>query len=369
MKILIITEGFFPGEKYGGPPVSIDNFCSLMKDCKIYILTTNHDYMESKPYKNIKDGWNKRTNCLVKYLDEKKYNKREFEKTILEIKPDVIYLQSLFQRCIFPILYISHKKNIRLILAPRGELCLGALKKLYKKIPYIYVLKTLGLFNGVIFQSTSNEESLAIKKYLKVNDANIKLLSNVPSIPKKSFVRKEKKEGCAKFVFLSRIHPKKNLKDAIKYLSKIHGKISFDIYGPIEDEKYWMQCKEEINLLPNNIVVEYCGIVSHEKVHEILSRYDAFIFPTLSENYGHVIVEALMVGTPVIISDKTPWNDLQKYKAGWALPLDEEEQFVMAIQKIVDTSDDIYNINAKKYIEKKCKIMELKKQYEVLFKC
>lgn len=32
MKVLIITEGYFPGNNYGGPPVSINNLCRLLKD-------------------------------------------------------------------------------------------------------------------------------------------------------------------------------------------------------------------------------------------------------------------------------------------------------------------------------------------------
>jgi len=44
MKVLIIMGGFFPGQKFGGPPVSVDNFCSLLKDeCDCFIVTSNHD--------------------------------------------------------------------------------------------------------------------------------------------------------------------------------------------------------------------------------------------------------------------------------------------------------------------------------------
>ena len=42
MRILIIMGGFFPGKKYGGPPVSVDNFCTLMNE-ECFIVTTNHD--------------------------------------------------------------------------------------------------------------------------------------------------------------------------------------------------------------------------------------------------------------------------------------------------------------------------------------
>ena len=48
MKILIFMAGFFPGEKYGGPPVSIDNFCTLIGgvDNDVYVVTTDHDLGE-----------------------------------------------------------------------------------------------------------------------------------------------------------------------------------------------------------------------------------------------------------------------------------------------------------------------------------
>ena len=57
MKILIIMGGFFPGKKYGGPPVSVDNFCSLIKeDADCYIVTHNHDMGEEEPYQDIKES-------------------------------------------------------------------------------------------------------------------------------------------------------------------------------------------------------------------------------------------------------------------------------------------------------------------------
>lgn len=74
MKILIVMGGFFPGKKYDGPPVSIDNFCTLMKEYQCYIVTHDHDLFESVRYSNITQGWNKRENCKVIYLNDKQYN-------------------------------------------------------------------------------------------------------------------------------------------------------------------------------------------------------------------------------------------------------------------------------------------------------
>ena len=87
MKILIVMGGFFPGQKYGGPPVSVNNFCSLFREDECYIVTKNHDKDESVPYEGIDSGiWIKRDNCYVKYVNDENYKKSEFEKVILEIK-------------------------------------------------------------------------------------------------------------------------------------------------------------------------------------------------------------------------------------------------------------------------------------------
>ena len=54
MKVLIIMGGFFPGQKFGGPPVSVDNFCSLLKDdCDCFIVTSNHDMDNNNVYPNF----------------------------------------------------------------------------------------------------------------------------------------------------------------------------------------------------------------------------------------------------------------------------------------------------------------------------
>lgn len=367
MRVLIIMEGFFPGKKYGGPPVSVHNFCSLMNEYECYIVTKNHDNGEMTPYADIKNGWNKRSNYEVMYVNDDNYNKAVFEKVICEINPDIIYLQGLFQECVLPCLWLAKKQKIKVFLAPRGELCEGAFRKKYKKIPYICVLYALGLLKNVQFQSTSAEETEAIHKYLHASYNKIHFLTNIPSLPLRQYPNDKKKANSARFVFLSRIHPKKNLIGAIRAFKDVDGEVSFDIYGPIEDRLYWEECKEAIMQLPSNIHVEYCGLVSHDEVHRVFSSYDAFLFPTFSENYGHVIVEALIVGCPIIISDQTPWTDVNEWGAGWAISLDDRDAFTKAIQQIIACDSDIYRIHAKQYIITKLDFEQICETYKNTF--
>ena len=365
MKILIVMGGFFPGEKYGGPPVSVDNFCTLMSEHKIYIVTLNHDLFDENPYKDIDKGWNDRGNCKVLYLSDSKYNKRTFEEIIKRIRPDLLYLQGLFQQCVFPCLQLAKRYNIKVLLAPRGELCYGAFRiKKYKKVLYIKYLLLAGLTKNVSFQSTSDEETEAISKLIGCPMKKIHKLDNIPSIPRMEYQRRKKIEGKGRFIFLARIHPKKNLLSAIKYFNHVNGDAVFDIYGSIEDEVYWQDCKEAIKNLPKNIKCTYKGLVPHDQVHEIFSQYDAFLFPTLSENYGHVIAESLIVGTQVIISDQTPWNDVEENRAGFVCMLNDKESFVKAIVSIINDEQDHSN-EVKTYINKRIRLEEIKHEYEL----
>ncbi|HBI22280.1 MAG TPA: group 1 family glycosyltransferase, partial [Legionella sp.] len=116
--------------------------------------------------------------------------------------------------------------------------------------------------------------------------------------------------------------PTKNLYFALQVLERIESTLVFDVYGPIEDKEYWQVCLDLIEQLPSNIVVNYMGTVTPAQVADVFSAYDLFFFPTLGENYGHVIAESMSVGTPVLLSDQTPWQNLEDDRLGWDLPLD-----------------------------------------------
>ncbi len=64
----------------------------------------------------------------------------------------------------------------------------------------------------------------------------------------------------------------------------------------------------------------------------MLPGYDRFFLAPFSENFGHAINEALSAGVPVVISDKTPWRNLQEKGMGWDLPLDNRRAFIEVIE-------------------------------------
>jgi glycosyltransferase involved in cell wall biosynthesis len=230
-----------------------------------------------------------------------------------------------------------------IVLAPRGEFSTGALmmKRLKKRL-YILWVKHIGLVDDIFWQASSDYEKLdiltAFGHHSKNNPLLIHVASNLP--PKlnsrpKLIHRPVKQVNSANMVFLSRIARKKNLDFALNLLTNVGGDVLLDIYGPMEDQRYWQECQVLIDRLPSNVKVEYRGLVSHDQVEEVFSRYHLFLFPTRGENFGHVILEALSAGCLVLTSDQTPWRDLTKKKVGWDVSLNEPERFYPALKELI----------------------------------
>ena len=67
-----------------------------------------------------------------------------------------------------------------------------------------------------------------------------------------------------------------------------------------------------------------------------------FLFPTITENFGHVISEAMSSGCPVIISNNTPWSWINEKKCGYALPLEDGDAYLKALYSIKEMDKDNY---------------------------
>jgi glycosyltransferase involved in cell wall biosynthesis len=77
-------------------------------------------------------------------------------------------------------------------------------------------------------------------------------------------------------------------------------------------------------------------------VQRVLDESHFFVLPTLGENFCHSAVESFLNGTPVVLSDQTPWIDLESEAAGFAISLTDREGWIAALQKCVDMEQAEY---------------------------
>jgi glycosyltransferase involved in cell wall biosynthesis len=345
---------------------------ALGEEFRFKIITTDRDLGDNLPYPGIVvNQWVRVGNADVMYLAPGFRGLLRMVGLLCYVDSEtVLYLNSYFSRRFSMLAMLMRRLGLcrprSVVLAPRGEFSPGALTlgrtKQTKKIWYITIFRWLGIYKNIIWHASTEVEATDIRQWfprlwsmdVTPPSSNANDGSNITGVlatardlaaARTPVERKTRRKNAGKLrvVFVSRISQKKNLLGALKILEGVSGEVTADIYGPMEDAAYWYACQRKITALPANIRVKYWGEIEHERVEQVFAEHDLFLLPTLGENYGHVILEALTEGCPVLISDQTPWRNLEEHGVGWDIPLDDTEKFRSVLQKCVDADDEWYN--------------------------
>lgn len=349
----MVVDHFKPGFKAGGPIRSLSN---MIDQCQsrfdFFVITRDRDLLDTMSYQSVRvNEWQEKYNCKVIYLSPDKLTFGNIRHVLREIPYDLIYLNSLFSRLSIKVILLRKLGMLSrkpLLLAFRGEFAPSALGtsklKFIKKMIFIHLNRMSGLYRGISWHATSEVERTQLSKYFH---GRTFVAPNLPpaQLPdeKQDQDMIDKKEGEARFVFISRISVIKNLDYALEVLKKIKGSVIFDVFGTIEDRKYWEKCERLMAEAPANVRINYRGPVPNEEVAGTIKKYHFFLFPTRGENFGHAIIEALASGRPVVISDQTPWRDLERNKVGWDISLADRQAFVGILQHCLDMEQSEYN--------------------------
>jgi len=350
-KVLIFIDWYLPGVNAGGPVRTCANMVDRLKEVfEFRIITRNTDLKGTTPYPGIlSNEWNKRDDgSYVYYFSMDRLNYKNIKKLILEEKPHAIHFNSMYS-FYFTMLPLIALRNLRLparlVLGPRGMLSKGALEiKPFKKKLFLFVAKTMGLFKNLTWHASTEIEK---KEIIEVFGPDVKIQLAIDLAPAASATLpvKTKKVNEADFFYLGRISPVKNLLQCIKVLSCVKDPylLNFHIFGPVEDPVYWETCQAEIKKCGNNIKTEYRGPVNHEELTGLLSHFHFLLLLTENENYGHAIIESMSLGCPVIISNRTPWRNLENMKAGWDMDLNDIPTIINRIQSATAMDQSSYD--------------------------
>jgi glycosyltransferase involved in cell wall biosynthesis len=361
----VLLERYLPGYKAGGPLRTVQNMVEQMgPPFRFRILTRDRDMGDASAYPGIVSGaWQPVGRGEALYLPPRQVGLRGLRRAMRGTGHDVLYLNSLFSApmSIAPLLLrrLRAVPVTPVVLAPRGELHPGALSvgawgrwvprglagrlpspKYLKKRVYIGLSRAAGLYRGVTWQASSEDEAAEIRRRMGTRAVVVVAPDLVAAPAPSAGLRAPKRAGVVRAMFLSRIDPKKNLAYAIALLGAVRGRVELGIYGPVGDPLYWARCRALFQALPPHVEVRYHGPVQSDRVGALMRSYDVFLLPTLGENFGHVVVEALVQGCPALISDQTPWRGLEAVHAGWDLPLDRPAAFVAALQRVADMGPD-----------------------------
>lgn len=138
-------------------------------------------------------------------------------------------------------------------------------------------------------------------------------------VPIPLFVNEMQNDRSAKRIgFLGRLHPRKNVEVLIEAWIELGDKVQqakLLIMGK-GDNDYEQYLKNMVRS-HSMLNVEFVGFVTGREKFERLASLTTLCVPSDFENFGMIVTEALSVGTPVIASLGTPWQELNTEQCGY----------------------------------------------------
>ena len=274
---------------------------------------------------------------------------------------DIYHTNGMWMYCNHATCCIARKKNKSYIITPHGMLYPQALaRSAWKK----KLMLTIGGVNKDLkladcIHCTCMEE---MKHY---RDLGYKNPVAVIFIDELINERKIKRIG-----FLGRLHPRKNVETLLDAWILLGSKVKdaqLVIMGK-GDFAYEKMLKGKVKE-SGMMNVEFAGFVSGREKFERLASLTALCVPSDFENFGMIVTEALSVGTPVIASLGTPWQELNARHCGYWVSNDVQTLAETIEQVLSLPEDEIQRMgeNGKRLVQEKYQDTQVARMMQQLY--
>jgi glycosyltransferase involved in cell wall biosynthesis len=325
-KLKLIYFSYFPAQHAIGPATAIRNLArQFQTQYEVSIIALNFDYSLRKKIFSVKLHEVRDGAIRIIYLPKSILGLKRLFQEIKEDKTCIVVNCMFDQVLAIPAIIYARIRRQTIVHVPHGIFLPAVFKhKNLKKRIFCYFFDVFGLGKSVVHIATSQREAKDIRNALK--RPAIVQISNLNALSEEIQPR-SKPPDSLNICFIGRIAKQKNLLGALEILQHANLNCTMDVFGIEEDAAYVARCKTLIATFPASINVSFQGFTPQDVLLRRIASYDLLFAPTLDENYGYSIIESMGAGVPVLISDRTPWRDLEKFKAGWVVELENWIKF------------------------------------------
>lgn len=336
MKVLQTIAGF--GALYGG-----------IATCTYDLITAMHKVgfsldLLTLEVKNPVDKLMGKGEDWIKALPNDTVTPYEYSKNIAQYlkdkEYDIYHTNGLWMYCNHATCATARKKDRPYIITTHGMLYPDALHRSYwKKWPLIQLCFRKDINRADCVHVTCKKEMEHVRNFgykgtiaIIPNPANLPDYLNEVVATKPVFLR----DGLPrKFGFLGRLHPIKKVENLLYGMAKLSCSQDCElvIMGKGDDAYEQFLRSEVARLGLKN--VKFSGFVSGREKYEQLAGLSCLFVPSDFENFGMIVTEALSVGTPVMASLGTPWEELNTIGCGWWIDR-SPENIADVMQQVVD---------------------------------
>lgn len=300
---------------------------------KVKLYVVSHRSLNGLNFENVKI-------CYIECKLSRIYKvKRQYCELLDAIKPDIVHINGCWSVLCSYTVFWAKSLGYRVIITPHGMLEPWVIRKNYlkKKLPalLLYQKRSLKLADALIATAESEKANLLRLNYNK----NVYVIPTgivVDGISVKKDWQRNKI-----ILFLALLRPNKGADLLIKAVKGLEAElVGYHIIIVGSGEPIYVESlKQLVRDLKIDNMVTFTGAVYGEEKWNLYRKADVFVLPTLNENFGIVVAEALACGTPVITTKGAPWSDLMTWKCGWWIERDVDA-LVEAIRSFLTLTDD-----------------------------
>lgn len=296
-------------------------------------------------------------NCQIHFIEGSLKHpikmKREYCALLDELQPNIVHINGCWMlQCSWTVFW-AHSKEYPVVISPHGMLEPWNIKKNYwtKKLPALLLYQKRSIKICQMLVATAEAE--------KKNLMNLGYNKNIAIVPNGIVINgisiKDSWEERKQILFLALFRRNKGIEILMRAISQMKNKLKGwkVIIAGIESDYTVNDLKTISNELGINNIVDIVGGLFGEDKWKAYRESDVFILPTLNENFGIVIAESLICGTPVITTKGAPWPQIPKYKCGWWINRSVSE-LTQAIDDFIKTPIETrktMGVNGRKLIE------------------
>lgn len=226
---------------------------------------------------------------------------------------DIVHIHGTWTPILAVASYLASAKGIPVVVSPHGCLEPWALQhRGWKKKLALALYQKRVFTKAAMLVATARQELESIRS-LGI-ETPVAVIPNGVDMPA---IFDHSQTGERKFLFLSRIHPKKGLPALVAAWALVRQPgWRVVIAGPDEDG-HLDEIRTQIDSLGLGSDFEFTGLVTGDRKEALFAEADVFVLPTYSENFGIAVAEALARGVPVITTTGAPWVDIETWRCGW----------------------------------------------------
>lgn len=326
MNILHVIPSYKPAYVYGGPIYSSSALCEQLvaEGHKVTVVTTTANGKEEL---NVQQGVVQQVDGVdTIYFKRLTKDHTHFSPALISYlyrnikKYDAVHIHSWWNLVSIFTLLVCYVRRVRPVVSPRGMLSdyiLETNHNFQKKI----IQKVVGdpLLSKVKFHATSLAEVQEIKKMYPASQ--VAEIFNFVTVPEGAVAPKAVQPKI-RFVFLSRIDPKKGLELLFKALSMVSFPYELTIAGPYKED-YLEQLKALTNEYGIDQHISWVGPVYGDAKFKLLREHDVMVLTSYNENFANIVIESLAMGTPVLISNMVGLSTyISDNQLGWISGID-----------------------------------------------